>query len=94
MLDKLPAVAPCPFTLLGLKITFKTNTPYCKTQTFYEKLFDLPHQHLAATVSLRSRKYPFQKKKLKHVLSTIVQMLDVITSFNCNCYPPNEGLKK
>jgi hypothetical protein len=34
------------------------------------------------------------KKKLKHVLSTIVQMLDVITSFNCNCYPPNEGLKK
>jgi hypothetical protein len=22
-----------------------------------------------------------------HVLSTIVQMLDVITSFNSNCYP-------
>jgi hypothetical protein len=36
----------------------------------------------------------FEEKKLKHVLSTIVQMLDVITSFNCNCYPRNEGLKK
>jgi hypothetical protein len=30
----------------------------------------------------------YQKKKHKHVLSTIVQMLDVITSFNFNCYSP------
>jgi hypothetical protein len=35
-----------------------------------------------------------KKKKHKHVLSTIVQMLDVITSFNCNCYSPNDVLKK
>jgi hypothetical protein len=28
------------------------------------------------------------KKKKTHVLSTIVQMLDVITSFNFNCYSP------
>jgi hypothetical protein len=27
------------------------------------------------------------KKKKKHVLSTTVQILDVITSFNSNCYP-------
>jgi hypothetical protein len=33
-------------------------------------------------------------KKHKYVLSTIVQMLDVITSFNCNCYSPNDVLKK
>jgi hypothetical protein len=26
-------------------------------------------------------------KKKTHVLSMIVQMLDVITSFNSNCYP-------
>jgi hypothetical protein len=30
----------------------------------------------------------YWEKKRIHVLSTIVQMLDVITSFNCNCYPP------
>jgi hypothetical protein len=28
------------------------------------------------------------QQKRKHVLSTIVQMLDVITSFNFNCYSP------
>jgi hypothetical protein len=27
------------------------------------------------------------QKKKKHVLSTTVQILDVITSFNLNCYP-------
>jgi hypothetical protein len=44
---------------------------------------------LTASCSLTRR-----NKKLKHVLSTIVQMLDVITSFNCNYYSPNDVLKK
>jgi hypothetical protein len=35
-----------------------------------------------------------EMKKHNPVLSTIVQMLDVITSFNCNCYSPNDVLKK
>jgi hypothetical protein len=30
--------------------------------------------------------FHYVKKRRKHVLSTIVQMLDVITSFNFNCY--------
>jgi hypothetical protein len=45
-----------------------------------------------ATSVLQATQYfsgdQIEKKKHKHVLSTIVQMLDVITSFNFNCYSP------
>jgi hypothetical protein len=77
LLDKLPAVAPCSVTILGLKVTFETSTPYCKTQTFYEKWFALPHQHSALKVQLRSRKYPLQKSTI--LLSRIVVTIMFLT---------------
>jgi hypothetical protein len=57
-----------------------------------------PYYHVACPAvqyfpTLSHKRHDFRKKKKQQVLSTIVLMLDVITSFNFLFFP-NDGLKK
>jgi hypothetical protein len=49
--------------------------------------YDVPDVNLCIILVIKLLSYRDVFNKKKHVLSTTVQILDVITSFNLNCYP-------